>query len=77
MTRLDHALQDLSNDGLFQSTVREITDELGMSSLDLALKLSVSKTTVDAWKAGTMVPLPLMRKPVYRVLQRKLTETSP
>ncbi len=77
MTCLDHALQDLSNDELFQSNVREITAKLGMSSLDLATELSVSRTTVDAWKVGIMIPLPLMRKPVYRVLQRKLNETSP
>lgn len=45
---------------------------LGLTDSDVADRLPVSRSAVTRWRNGNTAPLPMMRKPVYKFLDRKL-----
>jgi len=69
-TRLKTALRDLENRELFHELVRESMAVLHLEDGDVADKLPVSRSAVNRWRNGKTAPLPLMRKPVYKLFVR-------
>lgn len=56
----------------FAAAVRRSLDALGGDPVVLANDLAVSRSTVLRWASGASVPHPVMRKPVYAALTRRL-----
>lgn len=65
---IDDATKDLNNDSKFLSCLIASLN-LGISDLELANALGVSGSTVAKWKNGSVIPMPIMRKPVYAKLE--------
>lgn len=45
---------------------------LALEDVDVADRLPVSRSAVSRWRRGESAPLPMMRKPVYQFLLRKV-----
>ena len=56
----------------FRAVVNRGMSLLNLDDADVADKLPVSRSAVNRWKHGNSVPLPMMRKPVYKFLLRKI-----
>lgn len=74
LNTVKQAQKDLTSDEKFRHALNESMTALELRDIDVATALSVSRTTVGRWRNGTAIPHELMRKPVYRVLVRRIQE---
>jgi transcriptional regulator with XRE-family HTH domain len=57
-----------SDDTAFANAVDRAMSVLGMLDAEVAEQIGVSRTTVNRWRNGTVVPHPVVRPHVLRVL---------
>lgn len=62
----------LADAGRFQDLVCRAMGLLGLRDEDVAGRLPVSRSAVNRWRHGESVPLPMARKPVYKMLLRRV-----
>lgn len=51
--------------------VRELRESMGLSRMEMALKLGVSYFTVAKWEGGHTHPSPMAQKQIERLLAEK------
>lgn len=69
---LTQAFRHLEENERFSSLVGRVCLALDLKDEDVADRLPVSRSVVTRWRNGTATPLPMMRKPVYRYLERRV-----
>lgn len=57
----------------FKTLVSSAMKLLDLADEDVAGRLPVSRSAVNHWRHGEAVPLPAMRKPVYKLLLRRVS----
>jgi len=63
----------LDDDEKFRELLHASLDLISLDPGTLACAMGVSLTTVLRWKNGNAIPYPVMRRPVYRFLRRKVS----
>lgn len=67
------ASQELLEDPTrFQQLLVQAMKLLDLKDEDVAGRLPVSRSAVNRWRHGTSIPLPVARKPVYKLLLRRV-----
>lgn len=77
LEQLEAALKrGLEDRALFTDLVSSSMALLNMDDAAVAGKMPVSRSAVNRWRNGKNVPLPMMRKPVYKFFIRKMRKRA-
>jgi transcriptional regulator with XRE-family HTH domain len=73
---LADARANLDDGEKFRAVLCSTMTALGLDDGDVAERMAVSRSTVKRWMNGMAIPLPVMRKPVYAFLARRISEAE-